>query len=180
MQAAADWLCGLDVAVNAAGVLDGVGPVADIPPEAWERVIAINLTGTFTAMRHEIAAIRAHGRGGAIVNLGSSLGAHLRAPALSAYAASKAAVSVLTRIAARDHLAEGIRINAVSPGPFDTEMSIRPGETREDRDRRMAAEHPSGRVGSLAEITAAIRYLASPAAGYHVGTDLVIDGGQTA
>jgi NAD(P)-dependent dehydrogenase (short-subunit alcohol dehydrogenase family) len=180
VRVAADWLGGLDVAINAAGVFDAVGPLADVPPDAWERVIAINLTGTYLAMRHEIAAMRAVGRGGSIVNLSSTFGAHTRGPSISAYAASKAAVSVLTRVAARDHLAEGIRINAVSPGPFDTAMSIRPGETREARDRRLADQHPAGRAGTMAEITSAIRYLASPEASYHVGTDLVIDGGVTA
>lgn len=180
ITAATEWLGGLDVAVNAAGVFDALGPLGDVHPDAWARVIAINVTGTYACLRHEIAAMRASGTGGAIVNLSSVFGAHARLPQIGAYAASKAAVSALTRVAALDHLSEGIRINAISPGPFDTAMSMMPGETRADRDSRLAAQHPAGRAGTMAEITTAVRYLASPAAGYHVGTDLVIDGGATA
>jgi NAD(P)-dependent dehydrogenase (short-subunit alcohol dehydrogenase family) len=73
-----------------------------------------------------------------------------------------------------------IRINAVCPGPLDTPMSARPGESTADRDARIAAQLPAGRVGSLDEVGAAVLYLASPAAAFHVGTDLVLDGGSAA
>jgi NAD(P)-dependent dehydrogenase (short-subunit alcohol dehydrogenase family) len=170
---------GLDVAVNNAGTLTAFGPVADIDENQWSALVAVNLTGTLLSMKHEIAYMRRNG-GGAIVNIASSLGAHMRLAGLGAYVATKAAVSALTRNAALDHIGDGIRINAVSPGPADTPMSGRPGETPADRDARMRDQLPAGRVASLDEVAAAVLYLASPEAGFIVGTDLLIDGGATA
>jgi NAD(P)-dependent dehydrogenase (short-subunit alcohol dehydrogenase family) len=169
----------LDVAVNNAAALSALGPVADIDEDQWSALVAVNLTGTLLSMKHEIAHMRRHG-GGAIVNIASSLGAHMRLAGLGAYVATKAAVSALTRNAALDHIHDGIRINAVSPGPADTPMSSRPGETQADRDARMRDQLPAGRVASLDEIAAAVLYLASPEAAFIVGTDLLIDGGVTA
>jgi NAD(P)-dependent dehydrogenase (short-subunit alcohol dehydrogenase family) len=169
----------LDVAVNNAGALTAFGPVGDIDEDQWSALVAVNLTGTLLSMKHEIAYMR-HNGGGAIVNISSSLGAHMRLAGLGAYVATKAAVSALTRNAALDHIGDGIRINAVSPGPADTPMSSRPGETQTDRDARMQEQLPAGRVASLDEIAAAVLYLASPEAGFIVGTDLLIDGGATA
>jgi NAD(P)-dependent dehydrogenase (short-subunit alcohol dehydrogenase family) len=130
-------------------------------------------------MQHEIRWMRAHG-GGAIVNISSNIGAHRRLPGMAAYAASKAAVSALTRNAALDHIADGVRINAVSPGPVNTPMSSRPGESAADKAARLSAVMPVGRAGETAEIAAAVLYLASPAAAFTVGTDLVVDGGASA
>ncbi|MFC6879498.1 MULTISPECIES: SDR family NAD(P)-dependent oxidoreductase [Actinomadura] len=170
---------GLDIAVNAAGLLTAAGPVGDIDEDEWATLIAVNLTGTMVSMKHQIASMRRNG-GGAIVNLSSTLGAHVRVPGTGAYGATKAAVSALTRNAALDHVHEGIRVNAVSPGPIDTAMSYNPGETRADRDERYARQLPAGRVGALEEVTAAVLYLASPQAAFLVGADLVIDGGAAA
>ncbi|NDU74097.1 glucose 1-dehydrogenase [Actinomadura sp. DSM 109109] len=170
---------GLHVAVNNAGILGAAGPVADVDPGAWDRVVAVNLTGVFLSMKHEIAHMRAHG-GGTIVNVASNIGAHGRRPGLAAYAASKAAVSALTRTAALDHLADGVRVNAVSPGATDTPMSLRPGETPAERAERMRATAPSGRVAATAEVAEAILWLASDASSHVAGHDLVIDGGVTA
>lgn len=170
---------GLDVAVNNAGVLGAAGPVADVDEAAWDAVLAVNLTGVFLSMKHEIAHMRGHG-GGTIVNVASNIGAHGRRPGLAAYAASKAAVSVLTRTAALDHVADGVRINAVSPGPSDTPMSLLPGETEAERADRMRAATPSGRMTDTAEVADAVLWLASDASRHVVGHDLVIDGGVTA
>jgi NAD(P)-dependent dehydrogenase (short-subunit alcohol dehydrogenase family) len=169
----------LDVAVNAIGATGAGARVAEIDEETWSRVIATNLTGIWQAMKHEIARMR-EGGGGAIVNVASNIGAHSRREGFGAYAASKAAVSVLTRTAAREYIADGIRINAVSPGPTDTPMSLRPGETEADRAERLKTTLPIGRVGALDEVTATILWLASPEAGFVVGHDLVVDGGATA
>ena len=178
VAATADRHGGLDIAFNNAGILQA-GPLADMDPAAWDRQIAVNLTGVFLAMKHEITHMRASG-GGVIVNTASSLGAHMRLPFLGAYAATKAAVSALTRAAAREYIADGIRINAISPGPIDTPMSLRPGESGADRDERLAGALPAGRAGTVAEASAAVLWLASPEAGFTVGHDLVIDGGATA
>lgn len=170
---------GLDVAVNNAGTLTALGPVGDIDEGQWSALVSVNLTGTLLSMKHEIAYMRRHG-GGAIVNIASCLGAHMRLQGLGAYVATKAAVSALTRNAALDHIGDGIRINAVSPGPADTPMSYRPGETQADRAARMREQLPAGRVAILDEIAAAVLYLASPEASFIVGTDLLIDGGAAA
>lgn len=170
---------GLDIAVNAAGVLTATAPVGEIDDDEWTTLIATNLTGTMLSMKHQIAQMRRNG-GGVIVNISSTLGAHIRVPGTGAYGATKAAVSALTRSAALDHIADGVRINAISPGPVDTAMSYNPGETRTERDERYALQLPAGRVGALREITAAALYLASPEAAFLIGADLVIDGGAAA
>jgi NAD(P)-dependent dehydrogenase (short-subunit alcohol dehydrogenase family) len=168
----------LHVAFNNAGVFEA-GPLTEFDPAAWERMLATNLTGVLLCMKHEVSHMRDNG-GGAIVNMASSVGAHLRVPFLSAYAAAKAAVSALSRSAAREYIGDGIRINALSPGPADTRMSLQPGETEDDRARRVSTELPIGRVGTLDEVAAAVLFLASEEAGFVVGHDLVIDGGASA
>ncbi|MFC9120201.1 SDR family NAD(P)-dependent oxidoreductase, partial [Streptomyces sp. NPDC057067] len=170
---------GLDIAVNNAGIFRGSGPVGEVGEEDWDAVMRTNLTGVWLAMKHEIAHMKENG-GGAIVNISSNLGAHLRIPGAAAYLTSKAGVSVLTRAAALDHIHQGIRINAVSPGASAAPMSLRPGETETERTERMKAENPLGRVAEAEEVAAAVLYLASPAAGAVVGTDLVIDSGASA
>ncbi|MFI2313731.1 short-chain dehydrogenase [Streptomyces sp. CB00072] len=170
----------LDVAVNNAGVFRGGAPVADLPEEDWRTLLDINVTGVFLALRAEIARMREQPTGGAIVNIASNLGAHSRIPGVAGYLTSKAAVSALTRAAALDHIADGIRINAVSPGATATTMSLLPGETEAGRTARMKDASPLGRVSSTAEVAAAVLYLASPDAASVVGSDLVIDGGASA
>ena len=170
---------GLDVAFNNAGILGSPAPAADLGEDDFGAVLGTNVTGTWLCLKHEVAHMRAHG-GGAIVNMASNLGAHGRLPNMAAYAASKAAVSALTRTAARDHIADGVRINAVSPGATDTDMSRRPGETDAGRAERLKNAIPLGRVGATAEVAAAVLWLASDEAAFTVGHDLVVDGGATA
>lgn len=170
---------GLDVAVNNAGVFRGGHSAADFPLEDWHTLLDINVTGVLHALQAEVAHMRAHG-GGAIVNISSNLGPHVRIPGVFGYQVSKAAVSALTRAAALDHIADGVRINAVSPGASESSMSLLPGETEAEREVRMKEQSPLGRISSAAEIAAAVLYLASDAAGSAVGTDLVIDGGVSA
>lgn len=174
-----DRLGGLDIAVNNAGILRGTGLVGDVSEEDWEAVLRTNVTGVWLAMKHEIAHMKDSG-GGVIVNIASNLGAHRRIPNAAAYITSKAAVSALTRAAALDHIHQGVRINAVSPGASATTMSLRPGETEAERAERMKSESPLGRVAEVEEVAAAVLYLASPAAGAVVGTDLVVDSGASA
>lgn len=169
---------GLDVAVNTVGMLPPPTPAGDIERADLEQAMLTNVVGVHAAMRHEIALMRQSG--GAIVNISSNLGPHKSLAGFGAYGASKAALSALTRSAALDHIAEGIRINAISPGPSDTAMSYAPGESESDRAARMKQQNPSGRVASLAEIVAAVDYLTSPDSAYVVGADLVIDGGASA
>ncbi|MFC9327491.1 SDR family NAD(P)-dependent oxidoreductase [Kitasatospora sp. NPDC057015] len=170
---------GLDVAVNNAGVFRGGQALGDLPEEDWHTLLDVNVTGVLLSMQAEIAHMRANG-GGAIVNISSNLGTHQRRAGTGAYAATKAAVTALTRSAALDHTGDGIRINAVSPGPSDTSMSLLPGESPAERAERMRDQSPLGRVSSGEEVAAAVLYLASPAAASVVGADLVMDGGASA
>ncbi|MGX1883813.1 SDR family NAD(P)-dependent oxidoreductase [Streptomyces sp. NPDC055287] len=170
----------LDVAVNNAGVFRGGGPVAELSENDWRTLLDINVTGVLLAMQSEIDVMRSQDGGGAIVNISSNLGAHLRIPGVAGYIASKAAVSALTRAAALDHIQDGVRINAVSPGPAATAMSLRPGESDAERAVRMKGESPLGRVSTTGEVAAAVLYLASADAASVVGSDLVIDGGASA
>lgn len=168
----------LHIAVNAAGIVLG-GPVDDMDAEAFARVFQVNVTGLWLSMKHEIRSMKATG-GGAIVNIGSNIGARIVRPTLGAYAASKAAVSSLTRTAALEAIAHSIRINCLCPGPVDTPLSMRPGEDRAARDARVAATNPSKRVATTDEIATAALWLASDSASYVVGQDIVIDGGASA
>ncbi|MFD1933565.1 MULTISPECIES: SDR family NAD(P)-dependent oxidoreductase [Nonomuraea] len=168
----------LDIAFNNAGVFAG-GAVTDLDEQAWARVMDVNVTGVWLSMKYEIEHMRRNG-GGVIVNTASNLGAHKRYSGMAAYITSKAAVSALTKAAALEYIGEGVRINAVSPGPAETTMSLRPGESEADRDERMKSALPLGRVGRLEEIAGAVLYLASAEAGFAVGTDLVVDGGASA
>ncbi|WP_033306287.1 glucose 1-dehydrogenase [Streptomyces iakyrus] len=180
VAAAAEHFGSLDVAVNNAGVFRGGAPLADLAEEDWHTQLGVNVTGVFLALRAEIRQMRTQPSGGAIVNIASTFGAHTRHPGAAAYAATKAAVSVLTRGAALDHIREGIRINAVSPGAVDTPMSLQPGETDADRSARARSTLPLGRVTTTEEVAAAVLHLASDDAASTVGTDLVVDSGATA
>jgi NAD(P)-dependent dehydrogenase (short-subunit alcohol dehydrogenase family) len=168
----------LDIAVNAAGVLR-MGGVDETEIDVFRSVLDTNVIGTWLCMKHEMLAMRRQGGGGAIVNIASNVGPHLIRPGTGAYAASKAAVVILTRTAALEAVGSGIRINSVSPGPADTSMSFRSGEDRATRDARIAGTNPSKRVAKLEEISSAVLWLCSDGAAYTVGHDLVVDGGAS-
>ncbi|MFI5762101.1 MULTISPECIES: SDR family NAD(P)-dependent oxidoreductase [unclassified Streptomyces] len=170
---------GLHIAHNNAGIFPAPAPFGDTDDSTWDAVIAINLTGVAHSMKHEINHMRANG-GGAIINAGSNIGDHVRYPGVAPYVASKAAVSNLTRAAALDHIKDGIRINAVSPGASKTQMTFMPGETDEDRNARLTGGIPIGRLAETEEIVAAVVWLASDEASFVVGHDLVADGGASA
>ncbi|WP_329339483.1 SDR family oxidoreductase [Streptomyces sp. NBC_00663] len=180
VAAAVDRFGSLDVAVNNAGVFRGGQPLAELAEADWQEQLNINVTGVFLALQAEVRQMRTQPSGGAIVNIASIFGVHARRPGAAAYSATKAAVSVLTRGAALDHIRDGVRINAVSPGAVETPMSLRPGETEAQRTERAYATLPLGRISTTDEIAAAVLYLASDDASSVVGTDLVVDSGATA
>ncbi|MET8243065.1 SDR family oxidoreductase [Streptomyces sp. NPDC005202] len=176
VTAAVDRFGPLDVAVNNAGVRQaprrpGGARLADPPRHQRHRRLP--------TLQAEIRQMRTQPAGGAIVNVSSNLGIHSHRPGVAAYAASKAAVTALTRSAALDHIADGVRINTVSPGPTATAMSRRPGETEAQRAARVGNELPLGRVSATEEVAAAVLYLASDEAAPVVGTDLLIDSGAS-
>lgn len=169
---------GLDIAFNNAGMFVG-GQIADLEVADWNAIMATNVTGVWLSMKHEIRYMRTHG-GGTIVNTSSTFGAHKRIPGVGAYSASKAAVTALTRTAALEYTGDGVRINAISPGPMETPMSLRPGETEAERAIRLKDALPAGRAGTMREAAGAVLWLASEDAGFAIGQDLVLDGGSTA
>jgi NAD(P)-dependent dehydrogenase (short-subunit alcohol dehydrogenase family) len=167
---------GLHIAFNNAAVLDA-GPVTEIGEDAWAAMVGTNLTGVWLSLRHEVAHMRASG-GGVIVNT-ASIGV-TAVPGLGAYGATKAGVVALSKAAAREAIADGVRINVVSPGPIATAMSMRPGEDEDGRAARVGERVPAGRIGTAEEVAAAVLWLASPEAEFVVGHELTVDGGATA
>jgi NAD(P)-dependent dehydrogenase (short-subunit alcohol dehydrogenase family) len=170
-------LGGLDAAFNNAGIEQPQAALADIDDEQFDRIVAVDLRGVFLCMKHQVRAMLAHG-GGAIVN--TSSGAGLKGfRDQAAYAAAKHAVIGLTRSAALDYAAQGIRINAVCPGIIDTEMMDRfTGGTPEGR-QQVIDQEPIGRMGTPQEIADTVVWLCSDQAGFVVGHAMVVDGGQT-
>ena len=144
----------------------------------WNQTIAVNLTATLLCMKHTLAQMIAQQGPAAIVNTASSLGVAKNRENLGPYVASKAGVHVLTQTAAIEVAGHGIRVNCVSPGVTATSMSLRAGETDDDRDRRVAGSIPLGRVADPAEVAKAVLWLASDHASYVTGHDLMVDGGQ--
>jgi NAD(P)-dependent dehydrogenase (short-subunit alcohol dehydrogenase family) len=165
----------LDCAVNCAGVGAGEGATHDYPEDRWDRVVSINLRGTWLAMRHEVPAMLERG-GGAIVNVASTLG--LRgAPLGSPYSASKHGVIGLTRSAALEYAAAGIRINAVCPGAIDTPMMDETFARFPGFRESLLEFVPMGRMGRPDEVATAIAWLSSDAASFVTGATLEVEGG---
>jgi NAD(P)-dependent dehydrogenase (short-subunit alcohol dehydrogenase family) len=170
----------LDVLVNNAGY-GFAGTVVDTDEETWDDLMAVNVRGVYLCSKHAIPAMAKNG-GGAIVNTASvvaAVGIRNRA----AYCASKGAVAALTRAIAIDHVAEGIRCNAVAPGTIDTpyfDEILRKSPVAADSRRALEARQLLGRLGTPEEIAAGILFLASDESRFATGTILTIDGGMTA
>ncbi|MDQ6601674.1 MAG: SDR family oxidoreductase, partial [Chloroflexota bacterium] len=155
----------LDYACNNAGVEGTQAPTADYPADQWDRVLAVNLTGVWLCMKHEIPAMLANG-GGAIVNMASILGVVGFANA-AAYTAAKHGVIGLTKVAAIEYATQGIRVNAVCPAFIATPMLERSGITEgTEMYAMLAGLHPIKRLGTPEEIAEAVLWLCSDKASF--------------
>ncbi|AFZ58457.1 glucose 1-dehydrogenase [Anabaena cylindrica FACHB-243] len=167
----------LDIAFNNAGLLGENALLAEQTEQTYDRVFGVNVKGVFLCMKHEITQMLAQGNGGAIVNTSSINGFRPLAPGLSIYDASKTAVVMLTKAAALEYASQKIRINAIAPGPIETEMLSQAtgGNTK-------AFENfvPAGRLGKPDDIANAVIWLSSDATNFVNGHTLVVDGGLLA
>ena len=166
----------LDAAFNNAGVNSDAAAFLETSDNEFDRVMNVNLRGVWNCMKAELRQMLTQGSG-AIVNC-SSIGGMKGSKGRSAYSASKHAVIGLTRSAALDYAATGIRINAVCPGMVKTPMAVFVTKNYDpDIMSRMVAQEPIGRFGAAEEIAAAVVWLCSPAASFVVGHAMVVDGG---
>jgi NAD(P)-dependent dehydrogenase (short-subunit alcohol dehydrogenase family) len=167
----------LDVAVNAAGTEGDSAHVVQQTTERYAAVFDVNVLGTLLAMKHELRAMSSQGRG-SIVNVSSTMGIR-GAAGLSIYTASKHAVEGLTKSAALEAAPLGVRVNAVAPGPVETEMLDRLTASQE-RKSAMLATVPLKRAGTPEEIADAIVFVASAKSSFMTGEVLRVNGGRTA
>jgi glucose 1-dehydrogenase len=169
-------LGGPDVLMANAGIA-ALTPFLDIDPAAWERMVSVNLTGTFHAVQQAAAVMARNGRGGAIV-VTSSQNAFFPQYRTAAYSATKGALGALVRAAALDLAEHGIRLNAISPGYIDTPLAA-PLVSDASTAAGLLEHVPMGRFGQPYEVASAALFLASAGASYITGANLVVDGGTT-
>lgn len=170
---------GLDILINNAGV-HAVADVAQTSRSLWDRIMQVNLYGTFLGCRAVLPVMRARG-GGSIVNI-ASFAAHRGVKNQVAYATSKGGVLAMTLALAADHVSDGIRVNCVCPAATDTRMIQRFAAAQEDRSEflsAMSALSPMGRMAKTDEIASVVAFLASSDASYLTGLAIPIDGGRS-
>jgi NAD(P)-dependent dehydrogenase (short-subunit alcohol dehydrogenase family) len=168
----------LDLAFNNAGVEGNWKPIIEQTEEDWDTVININLKGTWLCLKFEIQQMLKQGGGGAIVNM-SSVAGLMGAGGAGIYVASKHGVIGLTRTAALEYAAKGIRVNAVCPAVIETPMADRAFADPEI-SKRILAQHPIGRFGKPMEIAEAVLWLCSNKSSFMTGHYIVLDGGMRA
>jgi NAD(P)-dependent dehydrogenase (short-subunit alcohol dehydrogenase family) len=168
----------LDCAVNNAGIGGPAGELDAIALSDWNRVLAVNLTGVFLCMKHEIPVLRTAGAG-SIVNMSSGAGL-IATPGLAAYCASKHGVLGITRTAAIENAQTGVRVNAVCPGSIDTPMLRAGMAANPEVEAMIRASMPIGRLGEAEEVAEAVVWLCSERASLVTGHAMGVDGGALA
>ncbi|MEI6363805.1 MAG: SDR family oxidoreductase [Actinomycetes bacterium] len=179
-QSLQDRLGTADLLVTAAGITIW-GEAADVTPEDWQRVIDINLNGTFFACQSFARRLLASGGRGSAVLISSMSASIVNIPQFQAsYHASKAAVSMLAKAVAVEWAPHGIRVNAVEPGYMLSDMTRQFMDANPDLAEQWKGMIPLGRMGEPADLVGLVRFLCSPDSGYITGQGMVIDGGYTA
>ncbi|HUC71969.1 MAG TPA: SDR family oxidoreductase [Stellaceae bacterium] len=168
----------LDILVSAAAPHDDGGTVTETSLADWERVVAVNLTGSFLLCRAALPLMIAGG-GGSIILIASQLG-RVGSAGRAAYCATKGALIQLAKVMAIDHAGENVRVNALSPGAVETARLTRRYGSFEAARAAIGPKHVLGRLGQPPEIAAAAVFLASDASSFVTGSDLLVDGGYTA
>ncbi|MDF1853349.1 MAG: glucose 1-dehydrogenase [Verrucomicrobiales bacterium] len=179
IQQAAGTFGSVDVAFNNAGVEGHSIPVSDETGENYDFVFDINVRGVLLSMKHEIAQFRKQESGGVVINTASVLG-ETAVPGASVYNASKHAVIGLTKTAALEVSAEGIRVVGISPAVIATDMYDRFTGGDEGAQQYMVSQHPIGRIGRQEEVAKTVLFLASDDASFITGSSIAIDGGWLA
>lgn len=168
----------LDFAVNNAGISPWTGNTVDCTFETWQRVIGVNLTGTWLGMKHQIPAMLKGGRGGAIVNM-TSVAALQVFEGYPVYSASKWGVVGLTKVAAREFASQGVRVNTIAPGSIETPLFSNVVNSTPTSRADYEKQTPMGRIAKSEEVAAAVTWLCSDAASYVTGAVVPVDGGMT-
>lgn len=168
----------LDCAFNNAGIEEEHLPLADAEEDLFDRIMGVNVKGTWLCMKYEIRQMLRQG-GGVIVNTASIAGL-VGSPNQAIYAASKHAVVGMTKSAAAEYGQQGIRINSVCPGMINTAMLARALAREPQRETALRSRHPAGRFGEASEIANAALWLCSDQASFVTGHQLAVDGGLTA
>ncbi|MDF2681791.1 MAG: short-chain dehydrogenase [Brevibacillus sp.] len=167
----------VDILFNNAGIYI-IKPLAELTLEEWNRLMSINVTGVFLGMKH-VMPVMAKQQTGSVINA-SSIAGLIGAPGHVLYGASKGAVRIMTKDAAIEYAASGVRVNSIHPGYIDTGMVSYASEATKHSKAELAQAVPTGRLGTVEDVSNMVLFLASDEAAHVTGAEFVIDGGGTA